>query len=256
MNQTSPLDATNTLDRESEWDRAAQYEKEERPITQVRKIEVRGALDVVYFSAPKAHMVVAAQSQEGIRDVITRYEGDKLIVEQEGVSINVSGGSVHISGSGNIVAGGSVFSVGSWIGRTRKVTGSTNVLVKGHGDCIVGIALPEAPSVSIKGSGDVTLYDVDQQAIELEIKGSGDIAAFGRVNQLSIEVAGSGDVDTSELSAASANLSVKGSGDIDAFVTESVMTSIRGSGTIIVRGNPPVCNQSISGSGKVKIKKN
>src|SRR3546814_11342317 len=56
--------------------------------------------------------------------------------------------------------------------------------------CIVGIALPEAPSIRITGSGDVTLYDLQQAVLDLGVQGSGDITAFGRVDLLDAEEIG------------------------------------------------------------------
>ena len=72
---------------------------------------------------------------------------------------------------------------------------------------------------------------------------------------LDAEVAGSGDVDTSELVATSAKLSVAGSGDIDAYVSNSVKARVAGSGDIVIRGNPPIRDHSVAGSGDIKFKK-
>ncbi|WP_241496208.1 GIN domain-containing protein [Pseudomonas syringae] len=155
------------------------------------------------------------------------------------------GANIHISGTGNIFVGGTI-NVG---GRQGGVT------MQFKGRCFVGVALPEAPSIRIKGSGDVTLYDLQQSVLDLGVQGSGDITAFGRVDLLDAEVAGSGDVDTSELVATSAKLSVAGSGDIDAYVSNSVKARVAGSGDIVIRGNPPIRDPSVAGSGDIKFKK-
>lgn len=152
MNQSSPLTLQDATHRDSAWERATNYEKEERPIRPVRKIVVKGAVDVVFFRSPSAHLVVAGETQQAIRSTKTYFEGDKLIIEQEGVFISGSGGSIHVSGSGNIFVGGTI-NVG---GRQGGVT------MQFKGRCIVGIALPEAPSIRIKGSGYVTLYDLSR----------------------------------------------------------------------------------------------
>lgn len=101
----------------------------------------------------------------------------------------------------------------------------------------------------------MTLYDLQQPALDVGVQGSGDITAFGQVEHLDAEVAGSGDVDVSELVAMSADLTVAGSGDIDAFVTKSVRARVAGSGDIVVRGNPPIRDHSVAGSGDIKFKK-
>ncbi|ENG0049901.1 DUF2807 domain-containing protein [Pseudomonas aeruginosa] len=237
------------------WDRAANYEKEERPMRTVSRIVVRGAVDVVFFCAPSPHLVVAGESQDVIRNIITRFDGSTLVVEQQGVTITGAGGSIHVSGSGNIVAGGTIYVGDRRGGVTMQFNGPVGSVIVGQGRCIIGIALPEAPSIRIKGSGDVTLYDLQQPALDVGVQGSGDITAFGQVEHLDAEVAGSGDVDVSELVAMSADLTVAGSGDIDAFVTKSVRARVAGSGDIVVRGNPPIRDHSVVGSGDIKFKK-
>lgn len=256
MNLSSPLTIQDGSRRDSAWERAAKYEKEERPMRSVSKIVVKGAVDVVFFRAPGAQLVVAGENQEAIQGIKTRFDGNKLVIEQEGVSVSGAGGSIHVSGSGNIVAGGTIHIGGRRGGVTMQFNGPASNVVIGQGRCIVGIALPEAPSIRIKGSGDLTLYDLQQSVLDVGIQGSGDITAFGQVEHLAAEVAGSGDVDTSELVAMSAVLSVSGSGDIEAYVTQSVKARVAGSGDIVVRGNPPIRDHSVAGSGGIKFKKN
>lgn len=141
---------------------------------------VKDAVDVVFFRSSSAHLVVAGENQGAIRSIKTRFEGDKLVIEQEGVSISGSVGNIHVSGSGDIFVGGTI-NVG---GRQSGVT------MQFKGRCIVGVALPEAPSIRIKGSGDVTLYDLQQTVLDLGVQGSGDITAFGREDLLDAEVVG------------------------------------------------------------------
>lgn len=255
MSHPSPLTIQEDSHRDSAWERAADYEKEERPMRSVRKIVVKGAVDVVFFRAPAAHLVVAGENQDAIRNIKTRFEDNKLVIEQEGVSISGAGGSIHVSGSGNIVAGGTIYVGGRRGGVNMQFNGPVGGVVIVQGRCIVGIALPEAPSIRIKGSGDVTLYDLQQSLLDVGIQGSGDITAFGQVEHLDAEVAGSGDVDASELFTTSAALSVAGSGDIDAYVTQSVKARVAGSGDIVMRGNPPIRDHSVAGSGDIKFKK-
>ncbi len=41
---------------------------------------------------------------------------------------------------------------------------------------------------------------------------------------------------------------------IDAHVTAEVCARVAGSGDIVVRGNPPVRDQRVAGSGKIKFR--
>jgi hypothetical protein len=255
MNQTNPFNLQDDTLRNSAWERTAGYEKEDRPMHSVSKIVVNGGVDVVFFRAAQAHLVVAGENQEAIRSIKTYFDGNKLVIAHEGVSISGASGSIHVSGSCNIVAGGTIYVGGRRGGVTMQFNGPVGGVVIGQGRCIVGIALPEAPSIRIKGSGDVTLYGLQQSALDVGIQGSGDITAFGQVEHLDAEVSGSGDVDASELIATSAELSVAGSGDIDAYVTQSVRARVAGSGDIVVRGNPPTRDHSVAGSGGIKFKK-
>ncbi|KSQ21780.1 DUF2807 domain-containing protein [Pseudomonas aeruginosa] len=236
--------------RSSAWDRAVGYQKEERPIQQVRKIVLKGAVDVVLFRSETAGLVVAGDSQDAIERITTRLEGDKLVIEQEGITISNSGGSIRVSGSGNIVAGGTIY-----------VGGSMNVQINGAavgvsvgGGSVIGIALREAPVIRVKGSGDIELYDLHQAELDVRVQGSGDISVCGHVERFSAEVQGSGDIDAADLIAQSAELSVAGSGDIVAHVTAAVTARVAGSGDIVVRGAPPSRKQSIAGSGEIKFK--
>lgn len=61
--------------------------------------------------------------------------------------------------------------------------------------------------------------------------------------------------DTSELVATSAKLSEAGSGDIDAYVSNSVKARVAGTADIVIRGNPPIRDHSVAGSGDIKFKK-
>ena len=48
MSQSSPLTHQDANHRDSAWERAANYEKEERPIHPVSKIVIKGAVDAVF----------------------------------------------------------------------------------------------------------------------------------------------------------------------------------------------------------------
>lgn len=230
----------------------ANYTHEERPIQGIRKIVVKGSVDVFFRRFNTPQLVVAGETQEAVDAIKTRIKGDKLIIENEGVSgISVGGsGGVHFSsGRGSI-------HIGSLGGGVHINIDGQNIHINNgnHGRAVVGVALPEIQAVNVKGSGDITLLDLQQAGIELEIEGSGDITAYGQVDSLNVTIAGSGDVDCSDLIANKAQLSIAGSGDIEAFVRQAVVAQVVGSGDIVVRGNPSQRNKQVVGSGAVKFK--
>ena len=226
------------------WDRLEAAFKEERPLQPIRKIVVKGSVDMVFRRADTPTLVVAGETADAVTSVRTAYKGDKLVIEREGVSIRF--GSSHMTFHGTV---GSVV-LGDIV--NGKPTGPAISLHQPR--AVVGIALPEFPAIKIKGSGDVTLLDLQQDALDLEIPGSGDITASGHVARLHVQVVGSGDVDASALIAESADLSAAGSGDIDAFVRTEVRARVAGSGDIVVRGNPLRWDDHVAGSGTIKFR--
>lgn len=243
MHHSNPLAdiSENTQENDSAWGRASNYEKEDRPIRQVDEVILRGAVELVFFQAQSAQLVIAGENRSDLSRVKTSYSnrGRTLVIEQEG------GGSVHISGSGYVVAGGDVYING------QRVSGGGE---SPQGRTVVGLSLPIAPDFQIEGSGDATLYDIAQGALQLSVQGSGDIVVAGEVGTLTVQVAGSGDVDAGDLLTRTANLQVAGSGDIEAYISERVKARVMGSGDIVVRGNPGERDHSVMGSGKVKFK--
>ena len=229
--------------KDSAWERIENYVKEERPLQPIRKIVVKGSVDVVFRRCDKPMLIVAGETAEAVASVKTYFNGGKLVIEREGMTISFGNSRMvfHGSVSGSFVMGDIV---------NGKPMGASIT----QGKVVVGVALPEAPAVKIKGSGDVTLLDLRQAGLDLEIEGSGDITAYGQVAHLEVEIAGSGDVDASELIADRASLSVAGSGDIEAFIRSEVRARVAGAGDILVRGNPPHRDHSVAGSGKVKFR--
>jgi len=225
----------------------ANYAHSERPLKAIRKIVVKGSVDVYFRRLNTPQLVVAGETQEAVEAIKTYFKGDKLIIENEGssfqnggfsfgnISIGRAGGGIHININGQNI----------------HISGNGN---RGHGRAVVGITLPEIPAVNIKGSGNISLLDLKQVGIELEIEGSGDITASGQVDSLEVSIAGSGDVDASDLIANCGHLSIAGSGDIRAHVSQAVTAQVAGSGDIVVRGNPSQRSNQIAGSGSVKFK--
>ncbi|MPS81649.1 MAG: DUF2807 domain-containing protein [Achromobacter sp.] len=225
------------------WAVPDNYVSETRPQQAFRELVVNGSVTVQFKRGPHPAFFVAGETPGAVASVKTYFNGDKLIIEREGITVVRSGSSISISGtvSGQISASDILN-----INKTANYPSSAKVMV--------GISLPVAPAVTIKGSGDVALADLDQQSLDLSISGSGDIEVSGRVASLRAGVTGSGDIDAHELLAESATVAVTGSGDIECFVRSSVRARVTGSGDITVLGNPQHRDHSVSGSGKIKFR--
>jgi len=70
------------------WDRLEHAVKEDRPVQPIRKIVVKGAVDVVLLRADTPRLTVAGDTADTVAAVRTDYKGDKLVIEREGVSIS------------------------------------------------------------------------------------------------------------------------------------------------------------------------
>ncbi|EOT7855925.1 head GIN domain-containing protein [Pseudomonas aeruginosa] len=246
---------TDFFPENSKWSRPENFIKESRPIHQVKKLIIKGAVDVVFFRDQSPRLVVAGETKEAVERVHTTLSGDKLVIEQEGNVIIAGGGSINISGNGNIVVGRDIRINGVQMQFNGPV-GSIDIKGAsiGTGRVLVAISLPIAPRVRVKGSGDITLYGLQQDEFEASVQGSGDVTVQGTVQSLEVEVAGSGDVDARELTAATVDLSVAGSGDISAYASQSARARVAGSGDIVVYGNPAQRDHRVAGSGKIKFK--
>jgi hypothetical protein len=241
---------------ESTWNHVDEsYVQEERPIQAIRKIVIKGSIDVVFRRFDKPVLVVAGETADAVASVKTKLDGEKLVIEREGVSISFGHSKVQVMGRvGQIVHGDLTGSINiDMRGKGVKLSGVPLTVIN-QGKVVVGIALSEAPAIKLKGSGNVTLLDLQQSGLQIEIEGSGDIRTHGKVTNLDVSIAGSGDVDANKLVAERARLSIAGSGDIDAFVRSDVHARIAGSGVIVVRGNPPLRDHHVAGSGKIKFK--
>lgn len=244
MKIPSPLTLQDDSRRDSAWERAANYEKEPRPIRQVQQIKVTGTTDVVFFRSNTPMMFVAGETKEAIKSVTTSINGDTLVIDRQGGNVVIGrGGSIHVSGSGNRV------SMGDFIG------GHVSSDIVDAAKVIVGVALPYAPDVTVSGAADITLYDIAQQSLELKVSGAGDMEVFGTVGHLIAKVSGAGDIDASEVTAQEVSLNISGAGNIQASVTDSVKARISGCGNAVIHGNPEQRDTKVSGVGKIKFKK-
>lgn len=100
------------------------------------------------------------------------------------------------------------------------------------------------------------LVEVDVARLTaLSVLGAGDVRTDGSARLVTLSIASSGDAALGDLAADSVQLSIAGSGDARVRASQAVKVSIAGSGDVEVLGNPPSVTQSVSGSGKVVIRR-
>lgn len=130
--------------------------------------------------------------------------------------------------------------------------------VRGSGkvECDSMIAGPSgAVLINSAGSGDVRVKRLDAGDAKIVLSGSSDIDIDGgEADSLEVTVSGSGKFDGKSLKAVRARATVSGSGSAKIFASEAFSGRVSGSGKINVYGNPPVCEKTVAGSGRINVK--
>lgn len=106
----------------------------------------------------------------------------------------------------------------------------------------------------VRGSGDMELNGGTSARIDLSVIGSGDVTVVGSCDHFELDQTGSGDVDAEHLAAASARVNLLGSGTVIVNVRERVDAQLRGSGDVVVHGDPPERTVNKTGSGEVEFR--
>jgi hypothetical protein len=115
----------------------------------------------------------------------------------------------------------------------------------------VEITVPSLETLTLSGSGTLAADDVQMQRLTVTLSGSGVVRASGTATRLDVSVDGSGDVQLGRLVARDVHAVVNTSGRIVVNATNSLDASVRGSGAILYRGNPPHVTKSVTGNGAI-----
>ncbi|WP_232435076.1 DUF2807 domain-containing protein [Thauera sp. 63] len=90
--------ATNNQEG-SAWGRIENYVTEERPRQTIGKIVVKGSVDVVFRRSDKPMLIVAGETTEAVDSVKTYFNGGKLVIERDGMTINFGNSRMTFHGS-------------------------------------------------------------------------------------------------------------------------------------------------------------
>ncbi|MGB0929794.1 MAG: head GIN domain-containing protein [Chitinophagales bacterium] len=215
------------------------------------KIELRGSFDLhLSQSNSSDNFSLIIEADDNILPLVeTRINSqDRLIVDledcirsQEPIVLFVSVPNIEeiaIKGSSD------VFAATTWDFNSLKLE------IDGSGDVDVDSLFSNFVEIDIEGSGDVFMKHIDALTINAEVRGSGNIDLAGFANNFNVEIDGSGDVDALDLIAETCDIDISGSGDCEVTATDELNIKIRGSGSVLYRGDP-VISSSISGSGEI-----
>jgi len=199
----------------------------------------------VYISHDTIYQVVVEAETNLIPHILTRVNGDKLIIDTKEsltthLPVNIYIKTpyvkyVELSGSGLV----SLDSLES---------DNLRLELDGSGD-IRGQVNCNDLYTDIDGSGNIAL-EATCFSIESRISGSGDISLLGKADKGEFKISGSGNINAFDFELKECKANISGSGDIYTNVSSMLDASISGSGSIYYIGNPQVII-NISGSGSV-----
>jgi mannose-6-phosphate isomerase-like protein (cupin superfamily) len=146
-----------------------------------------------------------------------------------------------------------------------SVQGSGDSTVNGFSGDSMEIQLRGAGSVkfngrykditaSVQGSGDLELNGGSSDLVTAELVGSGQMTVVGAATRFKVEQTGSGDLNAQHLAADHAEVELHGSGTSIVKARKAAAVTVRGSGDVIVYGNPNQREVNRTGSGDVTFK--
>lgn len=122
-----------------------------------------------------------------------------------------------------------------------------------NAEIVVRTGSPKLSAALVAGSGDILANGVEGKAFSGSVSGSGDLEISGVVESAALVIKGSGNIDARDMEAEDLSATVRGSGDIKANASRRADAMIQGSGDIKIKGDAPIQNQSVTGSGSVRF---
>lgn len=176
--------------------------------------------------------VVLEGDDDYIREIETTVRGDMLIISHDrwisftrsrrNLTVYITMPEVeelNVSGSGNIVADGSIRS--------------------------------DDLDMSVSGSGNIKLADLNTESVDCSISGSGSLELKGSAIDGELSISGSGKYRGDSFRLNTLDVNISGSGTCSTMVEDKLVARVSGSGDVYYSGNPGV-DARISGSGKVR----
>lgn len=214
----------------------------------INKVDVSGPLEVVIVQNDTPALNVSA-SEGVLQHVQSKVDGDTLKLDLNGVVRTSKPIRVYLS-----LKGLQELNVhGSAEAEARGFQGeSMQLSLRGSGDVRFEGNFKQLKA-KLHGSGDMNLSNLDSDQVELEVTGSGDLNAAGKAKSVNAKLKGSGDLNASNLTTDTAEVELIGSGNVDVFAKSNAKVQLRGSGDVMVEGNPAQRTVSTHGSGDVQF---
>ncbi len=104
---------------------------------------------------------------------------------------------------------------------------------------------------SVRGDGEVEMNGGTSGKVDAAVEGSGKMTVVGSAAELKAVLAGSGELNARHLRADVVDLTMMGSGSAVVNATQRFQSTLRGSGDVVVAGNPRERAVNVNGSGDV-----
>jgi hypothetical protein len=191
---------------------AADRITQDRSVTGFKKIRIDGALDMDVREG--AFHVQLAAPQDELAHVVTRVEGDTLVIEtRDEDRFRFHKGDIHAT-----------------------------------------ITLPHLSGLAVNGAGDVRLDGLHTDALALEIRGAGDIDFAGQAKKLSVNLMGAGNVHLAKGRTESLAVVLSGAGHVKAkdLVTHDAKVDLRGTGAVDFTADGGELSLEMHGIGHIR----
>jgi hypothetical protein len=177
-----------------------------------------------------------------------RAEGDRVAIDR--LRVETSGDQLLIG-----------IDRANWMGDTSESRNARAILyvtapklealsVIGAGDISVDRTSGASFGLIVTGAGRATIDRINVDQLTVAINGTGSAKLGGKAKQVRIRSQGEGEIDAAALTADDAEVSLIGAGEIRLSATRSARNILKGSGRIVVGGNP-ACTGTSEGSGEV-----
>jgi hypothetical protein len=218
--------------KESDWkgdsvEGSGQLIEESRSVGFFNSVRLSGSGKVIVTGGPGAS--VRLMAEDNIMPLIeTRVEGDTLVVETNRPYRTNIGITVYLTMS---EIKGFTLS-GAWV-----LSSESELTV-------------DDLDIEVSGAGRIDL-DVRAGNIFTSLSGAGEIILRGSADRHRVRISGAGNLNAEGLEVRYYDIQVSGAGNCRIFVTEELVASISGTGSIYYRGNPAIVESNISGTGKL-----
>jgi hypothetical protein len=211
----------------------------------------------IYITQGSEYEVKVVAQQNMLEEIRTEISGNELQIYSEHclgkhdpINVYITTPTLYglrISGSG-------------YAETTNKIsTSSLDLVVSGSGLLQVKDSIfATNVNITVSGSGKI---DFIGQAVSAEavISGSGNITMFGQGtsydttegSSLNLTISGSGYLSAFNYPVNTCHFTMSGSGNAEVNVNKLLEGTLSGSGSLFYKGNPPIVNVQISGSGVI-----